>query len=824
MGQRRRDYLTAREQRNLGREQRNMSLRSVAAGIAACAATGVLYSVTGQRSTGVDPVALLEQLTLDEKLHFFHGVNRVYVGYIDGVDRLGIPPVVMMDGPQGFRQPDQAMSARGSSTAFPCNLAIGATFDRRIAFMYGKFIAKEFRGKGANMLLGPGVNVNRIPRNGRNFEYLSGEDPVLGAEMAPEYVQGAFTENTMTSVKHFIFNNQETERMFYSADVPQQVGMEYYMKPFIAGVQAGAGSVMCSYNRINGTYACENPNTMRRLMKYSDRFFIMSDWGATHATEQSLKAGLTMEMPGIPTEYFSPEKMKALIADGSIPMPVIDDLVLRTLKALKESGQLDGNFPKEGNVYNNVTTPLQKTASTIFAAEGLILLKNDLARSQMNGYPLPLNPVKSAETIATTNCGADLIVLGGGSGAVIPSHTVTIDEVLAHNGLLVGDASKSDAVLYCFSTYSAENGDRADLEVEGPHKELAEKIAESKKAGAKKQKIIVFVSTPGPFLMPMDPADVDAILMGVFPGERAGEAVAAVLYGRMSPNGKLPFALPNKENEQEMTKSQYPGVGAVNHTHAEYTENREFGYRWYQAHNVMPKYHFGHGLSYGINKMLVTNINWAKEKNGVYFCVENQAPVASSMMASATAEVLVETKRSLLQKDTSATPVLRGETNKPELLVETNKPQDGLLSLGSGETAITLLENAVAKLQREIARKGPSALVLTPDMEKHFGLIDLKAAAPAPTKISVQFYVKHSGRPFMELLQFTALENIYPGEKTCGHVVYDLPSYWSLEEQMMKVAPVWDLFVSTNGVSEAQWVGTYNRAQSQMEEPEVVFE
>eukprot|EP00392_Amoebophrya_sp_AT5.2_P010443 g10503.t1 len=773
-------------------------------------------------------------MTVDEKLRFFHGENHTYVGWVSGVDRLGIPPIVMQDGPQGFRQPDFAPMATGSSTQFPCNLAVGATFDQRLAFYYGKFIAKEFRGKGANMLLGPGVNVNRIPVNGRNFEYLSGEDPTLGAEMAPRYVQGALTENTMTSVKHFIFNNQETQRMYYSAEVPQQVEMEYYMKPFIAGVEAGAGSVMCSYNRvINGTYACENPNTLKRLEKFSDRYFVMSDWGATHSGAKALKAGLAMEMPF--AAYMSMEELKKALDDKSLPMKTVDGLVLRALKALKETGQLDGMYPgNTGSVYYNVTSPLQKMTATILAAESMILLWNQFragnsvvvatskSGSSTSSLPLPLNP--STEKVETVGCGyPEMIVGGGGSGHVEPSHVVTVDEVLKKSGLLVEEGSgapAADATLFCFSTYSAENGDRANLEVEGPKDQL-KKMATSQ--ASKGRKILVFVSTPGPFLLPVELGEADAILAGVFPGERTGEALAAVLYGRMSPNGKLPFALPNKENEQGMTEAQYPGTPTPDefHLRTKYTENLSFGYRWYQQHNVQPKFHFGHGLSYGIADLYVTNVMWAREKNSVHFCVENRPGMGQ----------LVDGMKKEAAKKISVL-----------LAARSAQPADGLLSLGSGATSIRLLDNAVAKLQRKIAQEGPSALIYKQGSASDFELINLKEAAAAPVKVSVQFYVRHGDRKFMELLQFTALENVFPNEKSCSSVVFEPPQYWDVEGEVMSTADfeppqywdvegevmrhalVYDLFVSTNGIDAAQWVGTYNRKAISAEEPEVVFE
>ncbi|CAD7926685.1 unnamed protein product [Amoebophrya sp. A120] len=810
-------------------------------GIAAVAALSAAPTALSANK-GVDPEALLEQLTLDEKLQFFHGDANTYVGFVPGVPRLGIPAITMQDGPQGFRQPDSVVTT-GSSTQFPSNLAIGATFDHRIAYYYAKFIAKEFRGKGANMLLGPGVCLNRVPYDGRNFEYLSGEDPVLGAEMAPYYVQGALSENTMTSVKHFIFNNQETEREYVSSEVPEQVGMEYYMKPFIAGVEAGASSIMCAYNKVNGTYACENADVMKRLEKFSDNYFVMSDWGATHSSFKAANAGLAMEMPtGI---HMSPENMKKALAEKKLDMKTVDGLVLRTLKALKQAGQLDGKFPNSGDVMANVTLPLHKMAATIFVAESMILLHNQFRPHTGNGnskpLPLSLEKGKKAEKVFPVGCGHELITGGGGSGHVLPSMTVTVAQVLQQNNLLAQSMEDADAVVYCFSEYSAENSDRSWLGVKGPASIPTDELKKQIEAVAadKSKKLILYVSTPGPFLLPMELSKTDAVLVNIFPGERAGEALAAVLFGRMSPNGKLPFALPNVENEQKMSKEQYPGVGPVHGTHAHYTENLEFGYRWYQARNIQPKFHFGHGLSYGLETAHITNVFWAKEKNLVRFCVEHQEPAVENtaqVEKRSLVSVLAEEASNFVTANLKTTAhfqppeheFLRGRfLSQSQLftqLVEAPvQPTTAAAKLGSGRPTSELLQEAVSQLQKQLKEEG-NKQALSLHGTENFDLINLhESSKQIPVKVSVQFYVKHRGRKFLELVQFASVDNVIPNEKSCSLAMYEPPVQWDVSSAKMVRVPEFDLFVSKNGISEAEYVGTYNHDTEAASEPEVLF-
>ncbi|CAJ1337596.1 unnamed protein product, partial [Effrenium voratum] len=221
-----------------------------------------------------------------------------YVGNIAGVPRLGLPALKMQDAGQGFRATEPKTG--GTTTAFPCMLALASTWDEELVELVAAAIATEFKGKGANVVLGPSINVHRVAAGGRNFEYLSGEDGHLGARLTAAYVKGVQDQGVMAVAKHFAFNEQETKRMLMDAHASERSKWELYYAPFRAAVEAGVGAVMCAYNKVNGTYACHNSEILTNDLRSKMGFhgFVMSDWLAMHSPE-ALAAGLDQEQPGL---------------------------------------------------------------------------------------------------------------------------------------------------------------------------------------------------------------------------------------------------------------------------------------------------------------------------------------------------------------------------------------------------------------------------------------------------------------------------------------------------------------------------------------------
>eukprot|EP00697_Spironema_sp_BW2_P005895 gnl/Spiro4/18218_TR9731_c0_g1_i1.p1 gnl/Spiro4/18218_TR9731_c0_g1~~gnl/Spiro4/18218_TR9731_c0_g1_i1.p1 ORF type:complete len:317 (+),score=91.87 gnl/Spiro4/18218_TR9731_c0_g1_i1:43-951(+) len=248
---------------------------------------------------------LLLQMSLEEKIVLLHGPPTGpccecdadplcnYTGNVAPNARLGIPMIKMNDGPQGFRDNQHP----GTTTAFPSALTVAASWDTKAMYEWGLAMAQEFFGKGANVQLGPGMNLARVPQNGRNFEYLSGEDPQLGYTLVQPVVQAIQSQGVLANAKHYVLNNQETNRDSVSDDADERTRFEMYYRPFEGAIEAGVASVMCSYNKIYSVWSCENPDTLRRDLKARLGFegFVMSDWGGTHST--SIGAGLDIEMP-----------------------------------------------------------------------------------------------------------------------------------------------------------------------------------------------------------------------------------------------------------------------------------------------------------------------------------------------------------------------------------------------------------------------------------------------------------------------------------------------------------------------------------------------
>ena len=344
-----------------------------------------------------------------------HGSMKAseYIGFVEGNKRLGIKDIRMNDGPQGFRSP----SNPGSTTMWPAMLNLGATWDPEMCLEYGTSMGQEFYNKGANVALGPGMNLARVPVNGRVFEYISGGDGYLGSSLVGPVIKGIQSNKVIANAKHWVNNNQETNRGTVSEVVDERTRHELYYEPFQGAVDAGVGSFMCSYNKINGVWSCENPETLGDLkQKLGFQGWVMSDWGATHST--SIETGLDQEMPT--QTYFGPTLAQAVKA-GTIPESAIDDSVLRILTPMYEIGVMD-DTTDTGSLQNNVKTQEHTDLARKVAASSHVLLQN-------TDNTLPLSRTPPAGTgykIALIGAMARMpIVGGGGSGQVYPEKVIT---------------------------------------------------------------------------------------------------------------------------------------------------------------------------------------------------------------------------------------------------------------------------------------------------------------------------------------------------------------------------------------------------------------
>ncbi|MEL7452336.1 MAG: glycoside hydrolase family 3 C-terminal domain-containing protein [Pseudomonadota bacterium] len=349
--------------------------------------------------------ALLSELTLDEKISLLSGRD---FWSLPAIERLGIPSLKMSDGPTGLRSTNS-----DPATVFPVGVALAATWDRALVEAVGSAIGREAIAHGVDVLLAPGVNIQRTPLGGRNFEYYS-EDPALTGELGIAFVEGVQSEGVGTSVKHYVANNQEHNRMSGSSNLNEQVLREIYLAGFEPIIKRAAPwTVMSAYNRVNGVFASENDELLNAVLKDEWGFegVVVSDWGAAKSTAESANGGLDLEMPG-PARVFG-DALKSAVEAGEVSEAVIDDHALRLLRLIARCGLLDGN-PKTAR--GAQATPEHRQIARRAAADAMVLLKNE-------GNPLPLSAKGSVAVIGTL---ADYpAIQGGGSSQVSPDRVVT---------------------------------------------------------------------------------------------------------------------------------------------------------------------------------------------------------------------------------------------------------------------------------------------------------------------------------------------------------------------------------------------------------------
>src|SRR5947207_1050434 len=361
---------------------------------------------------------VVKEMTLDEKITLLHGTGMEGLGplsplasgsnggagYVVGIPRLGIPAIQMSDAAYGVRS--SGKNGR-YSTALPCNLAAAASWDPDSAYEYGALIGRELRAQGYNMSLGGGVDLTREPRNGRNFEYL-GEDPILAGTLVGRLIKGTQDQHVIGDIKHYALNDQESGRNAVNVNIDKRAARESDLLAFEIGVlDSNVGAVMCSYNRVDGDYACENKYLLTDVLKNDWKFkgFVLTDWGGAHSLEKASAAGMDHEEPGW---IFYGDDLKKAVESGKVPKAQLDDHVHRILRAMFGTGVIDD--PPQKSVVDVVRG--FEVAQQI-ADQGTVLLKNDHAQ-------LPLDASK-VHSIAVIGPHADVgMISGGGSAQVDP--------------------------------------------------------------------------------------------------------------------------------------------------------------------------------------------------------------------------------------------------------------------------------------------------------------------------------------------------------------------------------------------------------------------
>ncbi len=531
--------------------------------------------------------ALVAEMTQAEKIAMISGAGGPYIGNIPGNKRLGIPALGFQDGPGG------AGDWNTGVTAFPAPICMAATWDAALMRQYGSYIGAGERGKGGQGLLGPTMNMARAYQNGRNFESY-GEDPYLSSVMAAAHVQGFQSQGVIATAKHFVCNDQETDRWLVSADADERTRQEVYYPPFRACVDSGLGAIMAAYNRVNGRFACESEAlnaTVKKLWGYDG--FIMSDWDAYFSTTVAANNGLDMDMYN---SAFNSAPFAAAIQAGNVPVADLDDKVHRILTTMFRLGDFD--HPSPGKISAAVTNAVHTEFTCAAAVAGTVLLQNQHAL-----LPLNAGSIKSIAVIGSV-AGVKPISSGLGSGSVpLPydisplvgiSNRASADITVSYcpgDGNIsaaVSLAQTSDIAIVCVGQRTGEGADRASLSLPGDQDALVRAIA------AVNSNTIVVVYCSSATLLPWSDR-VAAVLIAWYPGQENGNSLARVLFGDLAPSGKLPVTFPAAAGEVPANRpSQFPGVNG----HLTYSEGLNIGYRWYDANHVAPRFPFGHGLTY----------------------------------------------------------------------------------------------------------------------------------------------------------------------------------------------------------------------------------
>ncbi|HTT64216.1 MAG TPA: glycoside hydrolase family 3 C-terminal domain-containing protein [Bryobacteraceae bacterium] len=573
---------------------------------------------------------MLARMTPEEKASMLSGS-----GWMESqpIPRLDIPAIKMADGPMGVRNwrgssavTNAASTVPVTATAFPAGIAMAASWDAALVAREARAIAQEVKALGRDMILGPTVNINRVPLWGRNFEGY-GEDPYLAARMGVAYIKAVQAEGVIPSVKHFTANNEEYERHRIDEKIDERTLNEIYFPAFKAAVQeAGVWAVMSAYNKVNGQWCAENPYLLTTTLRkrWGFRGFVISDWGGTYSTEGSINAGMDLEMPGGEpmriwlakpetqrdgngAGWLTADKVMAAVAAGRVKQAFVDDAVRRVLRVMFAAGLFD--HPHAGG--GDVDTPEQRQVARAAAGESIVLLKN-------SGGVLPLSAAK-LHTIAVIGPNAAVARTGGGGSSLVrPKYAITaldgIKEAAgphAEAGYAMGavmegeDAPKppqelrDEAVALARRSYAAvvvvgyspklegEGFDRKSMDLPAGQDELIEAVA-----GANRNTIVV-VEAGAPVTMTRWIGQVPAVLYAWYGGQEAGHAIADVLFGAVNPSGKLPVTMP-KRLQDSPAYGHYPGENR----HVEYAEGIYVGYRGFDKHGVEPLFPFGYGLSY----------------------------------------------------------------------------------------------------------------------------------------------------------------------------------------------------------------------------------
>ena len=571
--------------------------------------------------------SLMALLTLEEKVAMIHASSSFTSG---GVERLGIPELIMSDGPHGVRHEhgrDWAKDegVRDSSTYLPVGTALAATWNTELGYAFGSVLGSETAYRGKDIILGPGLNIIRSPLNGRNFEYLT-EDPYLNAQMTVGYVKGVQDQGVAACAKHYVANNLEYEREKVNVEMSDRALREIYLPGFRAAVQeGGVYTIMAAYNKFRGDYCAHSEYLLDGILKdeYGFDGAVISDWNAVKNTMEAVQAGIDLEMgsdlPMLATgnidygKFHMGDTLVTLVNNGTVDEALIDQKVRRLLRTMYRINAFGG---RADGAYN--TEEHQAVARQI-ADEAIVLLKND-----------GILPLDQAQTTTLAVVGANATrkhAGGGGSSQVKAFYEITPLEGLKNvlgedvnisysegyrvekggssNADLIAAAvqqvSQADAAIYVGgfihgysdewndNAYDAEATDKPDMNLPFGQNELIEALL------AANPNTIIVLMGGGPVDMQRWQTQAKGIVQAWYPGMEGGNALADILFGKVNPSGKLPMTFPVKLEDSPAHSLAVTGFESLEQ---DYTDGIFVGYRYFDTYKVEPGFAFGHGLSY----------------------------------------------------------------------------------------------------------------------------------------------------------------------------------------------------------------------------------
>lgn len=566
---------------------------------------------------------LVNKMSLEQKSSIATGIGwaqGLCAGNTHAIYQPDFPSLCLQDSPVGVRSSHHVTSGVAGINA-------AASFDRKAIYERGAYIGKEFRNKGIHVHLGPAINFMRSPQGGRGWE-SGGEDPFLNGILAAETVLGVQDQGVIAAAKHYLLNEQELNRMTSSSDIDRRTLHEIYLWPFARAVEAGLGSVMCSYNRVNGVFGCENDYLLNTVLKGELGFkgFVQSDWGATKSTVDSANNGLDMTMPGGTTfdsldSYFG-KNLSDAVEDKKVPESRVIDIAMRIVATWYRLGQ-DKKFPsvKINNLdmdsapvvhvqedHHTLVRDMGAASAVLLTNSGILPFKKSIRSVAFIGNDAALHPdgINSCEWNA---CSIGTLAHGWGSGTA--TFPYLIDPITGIKNALgkgvdyrqslddwdLDAAAKTakdvDVALVFASSNSGEelaavednNGDRKNLSLWNNGDNLIRSVADAN------PNTVVVIHSVGPVLMPwIDHPNIKAIVWPGLPGQESGNSLADVLTGQVNPSGRLPYTIAKEISDYNTDID--PSDNIV------YREKLLVGYKWFDSQQIEPQFPFGHGLSY----------------------------------------------------------------------------------------------------------------------------------------------------------------------------------------------------------------------------------